>query len=70
MSNLLRTTLIAAAVILLLQACGTQGTNLAQQWKAACEAEGHGSRTTGLAACIAKRRANYEAESLSVPANL
>jgi len=61
---------IAAVSILILEACQDRGANLAQQWRAECAAAGAGTRTTGLAACVAKRRANYEAESLSVPANL
>lgn len=50
--------------------CDTNSASLAEQWRAECVAEGFGSRTTGLAACIAKRRSIYIDESLSVPANL
>ncbi len=60
----------SAASILSLEACQDRGADLARQWRAECETAGFGGRTGGLAACIAKRRANYEAESLSVPANL
>lgn len=63
--------MIASVVsILSLEACQDRSAELAQQWRAECADEGFGGRTTGLAACVAKRRANYEAESLSVPANL
>lgn len=71
MSHIRMIAMIAAAVSFLsLGACENQGASLTEQWRAECAAEGFGSRTTGLAACIAKRRANYEAESLSGPANL
>jgi len=71
MPNFQMIAMVASAVsILSLGACQDRSASLAQQWRAECAAEGFGSRTTGLAACIAKRRASYEAESLSVPANL
>ncbi len=53
-----------------LQSCQDHSADLARQWQADCEAAGFRGRTTGLTACIASRRANYEAESLSAPANL
>ena len=71
MSGLQTIAMVAStALFLSLGACQGGGTDLVQQWRAECAAAGFGSRTTGLAACVAKKRTNYEAESLSVPANL
>ncbi len=62
--------LAVLSLVSLLAACQSSEASLTEQWRAECEAEGHGTRTSGLAACIAKRRSNYVDESLSVPANL
>lgn len=61
---------VAVVTALAVQGCQSHSASLMQQWRAECMNSPTYARTGGLAACVAKRQAAYEAESFSGVADM
>lgn len=58
----------AASLSLTLTACQATGPTLTDRWHNDCVAAGHGDRHLGLPACVARARADHEAQAFSAAA--
>ena len=63
-----KTMMAAAAMSLALTACQAGGPELAARWHQDCVAAGFSDRHLGLPACVARARADHEAEAFSAAA--
>ena len=61
---------IAVVTALAVQGCQSHSASLAQHWRAECMNTVSFARSGGLAECVAKHQADYEAESFSAVAGM